>query len=65
MEGQPTHPQLIMMVIYATPPLFFVIVLPPTLNAAPILMCPKAPEQESSPGAAQASIFRCYQPIPS
>jgi hypothetical protein len=53
-----------MMVIYATPPLFFVVLLPPNLNAAPILTRPRVPDQNPSAGAAQASIFRCYQPIP-
>ena len=66
LEGQtnPTPPAN-RMVTYATPPLVFVILLPPNPNAVPIPTGPQAPDQDPSAGAAQSSISRCFQSIPS
>ena len=53
LEVQSSLPQLLMIVIYATPLLLFVVLLPPNLNVAPILTCTQAPDRIPSAGAAQ------------
>ena len=55
---------LLLTVIYATPALFFVVLLPSNRNAASIPTLPHVPGQDPSAGANHTSISWCFQPIP-
>eukprot|EP01052_Picozoa_sp_SAG31_P055332 SAG31_NODE_15220_length_764_cov_3.548872_1_plen_87_part_00 len=48
---------LLLMVIYTTPPLLFVALLPPNLNAAPILTRTQAPHQNPTVWGSQDKHF--------
>jgi hypothetical protein len=68
LEGQPSPSLapnwLLLTVIYATPALFFVVLLPSNRNAGSIPTHPQVPGQDPSAGANHTSISWCFQPFP-